>query len=174
MMEPVARPFPLRSALARGGALFLLWILLGRVGPADLVVGVVAAALATWLSLRLMPPRRRVSSLSGAVLFAAHFIRRSLSAGIDVARRVLDPKLPIAPGVARVTCRIPAGAGRQAFRACISLQPGTLPLADGTADMEMHLLDRTAPVAADFAADERLFLAAAGGAGAAHGGGRGV
>ena len=92
------------------------------------------------------------------------FPRQSLIAGIDVARRALDPRLPLCPGFVTVSPRLPPGTPRDAFYALASLMPGTLPAdtnEDGT--LLVHCLDTGQPVAAQIAADEELFAQALGG-----------
>ena len=82
-----------RAVLLRGAAFFGFWVVLIGVGPADLAAGVVAAAAATWASLRLAPPgagRVRFSALPG---FTLRFLWQSVIAGWDVARRAFDPRL---------------------------------------------------------------------------------
>jgi multicomponent Na+:H+ antiporter subunit E len=66
-------------------------------------------------------------------------------AGVDVARRALDPRLPLRPGFVTYAPRLPPGGARDAFCALASLMPGTLPAdtnEDGT--LLVHCLDRTA------------------------------
>jgi hypothetical protein len=103
------------TALARFLGLAALWIVLIRsVQPADLAVGALTAAAATWVSLRFLPPD------AGRVKFAAlaarlpRFLWQSVVAGIDVARRALAPGMPLRTGfsrIARVSC-----AARRATR----------------------------------------------------------
>ena len=119
---------------------------------------------ATWTSLRLLPPGRwRVSPL-GLARLALRFPRQSVMAGVDVARRALDPRLPLRPGFVTYRRGLPPGPARDAFCALASLLPGTLPVGtneDGT--LLVHCLDVEQPVAAQLAAEEALFVRALGG-----------
>jgi multicomponent Na+:H+ antiporter subunit E len=84
-------------------------------------------------------------------------------AGIDVARRAFDPRLPLRPGFVTVPTRLPPGTPRDAFCAFASLQPGTLPVdtnEDGT--LLVHCLDIGQPVAEQMVADEEGFARALG------------
>jgi multicomponent Na+:H+ antiporter subunit E len=77
----------LSAALARGAAFLVLWVVLIGAQSEDLAVGLVAAAAATWASLRLLPVgalRVRWAPLPGVAL---RFLWQSVRAGIDVARR---------------------------------------------------------------------------------------
>lgn len=149
------------TALARFVGLFALWIVLIRSAqPADLVVGALTAVAATWTSLRLLPPA------AGRVKFAAlaarspRFLWQSVLAGIDVARRALDPRLPLATGLVTYRTELPRGQARNTFATITSLLPGTVPLADEDSGIVYHCLDTAQPVAEQLATDERVYAKA--------------
>jgi len=168
MPEPTGRrAVPMWAALVRGAGFFGAWLLLARLTDfawADLAVGLLAAALATWASLRLLPPgpaRLRYRALPRLV---ARFLWQSLVAGLDVARRVFDPRLPIKPGYLAYPVRIPDGPRRAAFGAFTSLMPGTLPVGtDRDGSLVYHCLDLEQPIAASLARDEALVADVQGG-----------
>ena len=168
MPEAVARRGSwVRAALLRGAGFFGSWLLLARPTDfawVDLGVGLVAAGLATWASLRLLPPgpaRLRYRALPRLV---ARFLWQSLVAGLDVARRVFDPRLPIKPGHLTYPVRIPDGPRRAAFGAFTSLMPGTLPIGtDRDGALVYHCLDLDQPIAAGLARDEAVVAAVQGG-----------
>ena len=61
-------------------------------------------------------------------------------------------------------CVCPPGGKRSAFCALSSLMPGTLPTGtDEQGALLVHCLDMSQPVAANLAAEERLFIRAFGG-----------
>jgi multicomponent Na+:H+ antiporter subunit E len=136
----------------------LIWVTLAGMGWADLLIGAIAVALATAASLKLLPPSANSLSPLGVLAFSIDFVRSSIVAGFDVARRAFDPRLPIHPGFVTCSCSIDAGAERDAYRAAMSLQPGTLPVADlGQAGFVIHCLDTREPVQQSFARSEVLF-----------------
>ena len=115
------------AALARWAGFLCLWLVIFGTAAPDLVVGAATAAAATWTSLRLLPPvgaRLRPVALAR---FGVRFFWQSAIAGADVARRALDPALPLRPGFARCPTRLAPGSTRDAFCALSSLLPGTLP-----------------------------------------------
>jgi multicomponent Na+:H+ antiporter subunit E len=132
-------------------------------GGADLPVGAAAAAAAAWTSLRLLPPggsRVRPIALAALVL---RLLRQSIVSGTDVARRALDPSLPLRPGFIAYPLRLPDGGARGAFCALSSLMPGTLPAGtDSNGALLVHCLDVSQPVSRALAMEEALFMRAAG------------
>ncbi len=153
-----------RGVLMRGLGFFALWLALGA-GTAlpDLLMGALAAALAARASLRLLPPGGARLRPLAALSLAARTLRDSLLAGLDIAARAFDPRLPLRPGIVAVPLATPPGPGRDAFRLLSSLQPGTLPAgADAQGRLLVHALDTALPVAAEARATEARFAAAAG------------
>lgn len=159
-----------RAALARGAGLFGFWLLLARPGgdagltadwtsglAADLLVGLLATAAATWVSLRLLPPTPGRLRWSALLRFALHFLWQSVVSGVDVARRAFALSLPLKVGFLAYPLRLPTETGRAAFGAVTSLMPGTLPVGTDADDaLVYHCLDLEQPVAANLARDEAL------------------
>lgn len=165
MTQPA--PIPgnrVRSALTRGAGFLAFWVVLIGTAWADLAAGVVAAALATWASVWLLPPGSwRVRPLA-LLAFAPRFIWESLVAGGDVALRALDPRLPIRPGFVRYPLGLPRGPARNAFTAISSLLPGTVPAGDDGESVLYHCLDMEQPVMEQLAANEAALAPALDGA----------
>jgi multicomponent Na+:H+ antiporter subunit E len=154
-----------RSAVARAVGLFVLWLILTGGNAADLVAGAVAALAATWASLLLLPPgTSRVRPLALGQ-FALRFLRQSLIAGVDVARRALDPRLPLTPGFVHYPVGLPPGPARNMFTTLMSLLPGSVPIgADASGGLLIHCLDVEQPIAAQLAAEETHFARVTGAA----------
>ena len=129
----------------------------------DLPIGLIAAAAATWTSLRLLPVVKVKVRLLSLATFVLHFLRQSVSSGIEVAWRAFDPRLPINPGFVVHPCRLRSAGSRSAFCALSSLLPGTLPTGtDEAGALVVHCLDVGQPVAANLAAEDALFSRAIG------------
>jgi multicomponent Na+:H+ antiporter subunit E len=144
-----------RTIVLRWVAYLALWVALIGLDPLDLVVGALAAVVATRVSLRLLPPGShpaRLAALPGLVL---RFIVHSVSAGIDVARRAFSPTVPLQPGFFQYRTGYSRGPARNAFASISSLLPGTLAVHDDTRGLLYHCLDVTQPVADELAAQER-------------------
>jgi multicomponent Na+:H+ antiporter subunit E len=145
----------IRAIAWRGAAYLGLWIILIGFDPLDLAVGVLAAAAATWVSLRLLAPGTHPVRLAALPRFALVFLGQSVSAGIDVARRAFALRVPLQPGFVLYSTRYRRGSpARNAFASLSSLFPGTVAVRDGEEGLLYHCLDVGQPVAAELAAAE--------------------
>ncbi|MCK1512662.1 Na+/H+ antiporter subunit E [Bradyrhizobium sp. 190] len=164
--EPrVNGPGTLGSAISRAAGFFGFWLVLTGADADDLAAGLFAAVAATWASLRLMPAQQWSLRPIKLAEFALHFLRQSIAAGIDVALRALDPRLPLRPDFVVYQTRLPPGTRRDTFCAIMSLLPGTLPCGPAAGNgLNIHCLDVTQPVVEQLAAEEALCVQALGGA----------
>ena len=86
-------------------------------------------------------------------------------AGADVARRALDPHLPLHPGFIVYPVGLLPGPSRNMFATLMSLLPGTVPTgADAEGRLLIHCLDVDQPVGAQLTAEEEHFARAIGSA----------
>jgi len=144
----------LRASRVRAPGFLALWLILSGFESRDLVIGVPVAILATWTSLRLLPSRPgRLHPLALTAL-VFRFLYQSVVAGIDVARRALDPRLPLRTGFVTYRTRLPPGPARNAFAALTSLLPGTVPVGDENGCLLYHCLDTEQPVESQLQAEE--------------------
>ncbi|RZU99733.1 Na+/H+ antiporter subunit E [Spiribacter vilamensis] len=130
----------LRNAiLLRGMLLGTLWLVLSGFAPSGLVIGLPAVAAAIGLSVRLLPPATGRRPWWALPLIPG-FIWRSLLGGLDVARRALDPRMPLSPGWRTLPRGLPAG-GSFLIGTQYSLMPGTLVAGTRQGQYLVHLLD---------------------------------
>lgn len=106
-------------------AAFVWWVLVEGEGGGWLLATLVPVG-AVFVSLRLVPVIPWRVHPIGLLRFVPFFIAQSMAGGIDVARRALDPRLPVAPGFMVYPVRLPPGAARLFLTGTISLLPGTL------------------------------------------------
>lgn len=144
----------MHTAVLRGACFLALWVVLIGLDPLDLAVGVVTAAAATWTSLRLLRPGSHRLRLAALPRLALRFLWQSVVAGVDVARRAFDPRLPLKTGFVVYRTRYPRGPSRNAFASLTSLLPGTVPAEDDAQGLHYHCLDVGQPVAEQLAAEE--------------------
>lgn len=145
----------MRTAIVRGAGFLVLWVVLIGLDPTDAVVGVFTAAAATWVSLRLLPPGSHRLRLAALPRLALRFLWQSVIAGVDVARRAFDPRMPLKTGFVLYPTRYPRGPGRNAFASMTSLLPGTVPAEDDAQGLLYHCLDVEQPIAEQLASEEQ-------------------
>jgi multicomponent Na+:H+ antiporter subunit E len=119
----------------------LLWLVLVGTDPVSWIVGVPAVLLASYAAARL-------STLVGAdprplrlIAFVPFFVWESVLGGVDVARRVLAPRLRIDPALVSYRPRLKDPAAQVVFLDTISLLPGTLSADIRNGLVQVHALD---------------------------------
>jgi len=153
----------LTAVIVRALGFLGFWLVLAGAHVQDLPAVVVAVFAATWTSLRLLPPGRWRPRPVEVARLALRFFRQSVIAGADVARRALDPRLPLQPGFVVYPVRLPAGPERNTFCALTSQVPGTVPCGPAAnGGLLVHCLDVSQPVVAELAAEERRLVVALG------------
>ena len=160
-MSSGAADVPRFAALWRGAGFLLLWlVLMQTTKPADLAIGASASLAATWVSLRLLPPAAGCVRFRRLLALLPHFLKESVLAGIDVARRAFTPRLPLRPGFVTCPLAFPPGFARNSFAAITSLLPGSVPADEGEGGLIYHCLDTAAPVVEQLWKEERLLARA--------------
>src|SRR5262249_49807007 len=148
--------------LSRATPLLLLWLVLAGPDLVDLPAGLVAVFAATLASLRLLPPDPSRVSPAAVARLALRFLYQSVVAGMDVARRALDPHLPLRPGFVTYPVRFPPGAARNTFTSLTSLLPGTVPAGEKSGALVYPCLDIDQPVVSQLTAEEGALARALG------------
>lgn len=151
----------LGAALSRGSVIYLLWqVLMQSAKPGDLAMGLLATAIATWISLSLFKPESGRFRYGKLLALFPHFVWVSVLAGLDAARRAFDPRLPLQPGFVSCPLDFPPGLARNTFATFTSLMPGTVPIGETDDDLIYHCLDTSQPVLEQLWNEERLLAKA--------------
>ncbi|MDP2922063.1 MAG: Na+/H+ antiporter subunit E [Candidatus Omnitrophota bacterium] len=113
---------------------FIVWSLL--TWPLDfqhLIVGLAVAAFVAFITGDLFTPSlqagtgfSRITRYLWLCYYVPMFLWECLKANIDVALRVLNPKLPINPGIVKVKTTLKSDTGLTFLANSITLTPGTL------------------------------------------------
>jgi len=113
--------------------LFLLWLLLtDTFNGAEVLIGAVCSLLIsaftyvafTEKGLSNLNPKR----MFWLIVYIPYFFWEMTKANLDVAYRVISPKLPIKPGIVMVKTKMKSDIGKIAVANSITLTPGTLTL----------------------------------------------
>lgn len=139
--------------------LLLVWWALTEGDLSGIGFGLVIATLATLVSVYIFPPGTRRIRMVPFLLFVVFFMARSVTAGIDVSRRLLSPSLPTNPGYLSFDLNLPEGGPRWLLANTLSLMPGTLSVDLDGARIDLHCLDTCDPVEDDVRTVERKVAA---------------
>lgn len=138
-------------AIAGRAVLFAgAWLALTRGDTSAWPLAALAVIAAVAASMAVMPPAGTPVRWRRTPGFLAFFLWQALLGGVDVARRALDPRLPIRPGFLRHASGLPHGAARLLLAWTVSLLPGTVSVELTPDGLEVHALD------VGSGADERL------------------
>lgn len=151
--------------VSTGVALLLVYLALtGNLQPANIVVGAVIAAVVTALirpAPRAMDLRRLPRALWATVRYIALLGADVVKSGFAVARIVLDPALPIRPGIIAVPSGCTSELAQALSAHALSITPGEVVIGiDDAGTLYTHCLDAThsAEIIADLQALRRNLL----------------
>ncbi len=134
--------------LIRSSLLFGLWLLLsGEAKGLLLGLGLASALLAAGITTRMDAVDGEGRSFIpgiGILAFWAWLTGQVVRANLDVAQRVLSPRLPISPRVFRVRTSQATDLGRVTFANAITLTPGTVSIDLRRNEIEVHALSQEA------------------------------
>lgn len=134
------------------------WILLGG-SMGGWLIGLVAIPGAAFAS-SLLGPSTPLRLRPGPILrFVLSFLIESLRSGADVARRALDPRLPLDPGFVDFSMRLRDDTSRVLLAATVTMLPGTITAKIRADSLVIHTVDTKMPVEARVRRTERLIAA---------------
>lgn len=111
-------------------------IVLTGVGLSLFLALVLCRSCSVFAEMRITP-----KSLIYTVWYLLFFLWELIKSNLDVARRVLSPRLPINPGIIKVTTRLKSPMGRMILANSISLTPGTFTVDVRGEDFYIHWID---------------------------------
>ena len=148
-----------RAILLRILIFALLWLALTGGAASAWIDGAVAAVAAGALSVGLYPVDRQGVQIWRAALFAPTLLARGFLGGLDVARRAIDPRMPVKPGWIRFRLGNLNDEANALLGGVISILPGTLSAGPQDRQMDVHVLNSSGFDLAELATEERRVLA---------------
>lgn len=129
----------------------VLWLLLSNslswqvilVGVGVSVVLTIVYAGARYAMLGKMTPSAAV--IRAFVQYIPVFLRELIKSNLDVAFRVINPSLPIKPGIVEVKTKLKSPIGRLVLANSITLTPGTLTVETKDDSLFIHWIDVSSP-----------------------------
>ena len=123
-------------------ALFIWFLLTYPFDAQELIAGGIAALVIILIPLPgiavLGEIRWTPKALIYGIAYLFYFLWQLIKANIDVAFRVLHPRLPIEPGIVRVKTHLKTRLGRFLLANSITLTPGTITLETDGDDFYVH------------------------------------
>ena len=141
--EPRQRRFVVASVM-----LLIVWLLLvGNLSGSEILVGFLVAVFTAWLSSNHLA---FIDNIKFRWLMPWHILRyllvfvvALLRANMDMARRVLSPRLPINPALVEVRTQLSSSLGKLVLANSITLTPGTLTVDVVGDHLQVHWVDST-------------------------------
>ena len=141
-----ASPYPISDFILRSGLLAFLWWIISGGANDSWLVGLPVVLVAAHLSVTLKAKQTQRVHLIPLLRFIPFFLYESVCGGIDVTRRVYAPRLPLHPALLIYPLRLPEGVAQVFFANSVSLLPGTLCTHIKDHALQIHVLDKTAPI----------------------------
>ena len=126
--------------------LFLVWIALtDSLDPQELSIGLLVALLISCMfpsisgkdTKKWLQPKRYWYLF----IYIFYFTWQMIKSNLDVAKRVVDPKLPINPGIVKVKTKLKSDIAKLALANSITLTPGTLTIDVSGQYFYIHWID---------------------------------
>lgn len=117
------------------------WLVLsGHYTPLYIGLGLVSAAIVTWLNRHDDLVSDVVRALPGLLMYTPWLLWQIAQSNLQVARVVLDPRLPIDPVVVRVRTVMRRDLAIATFANSITLTPGTVTVDIDGDELVVHAL----------------------------------
>ncbi len=127
--------------------LFLLWMMfVASLDPQEIVTGLFVAFFTSLITGSVIAGKEPLKWLSPKrwfyfFLFALYFIKELTLANLDVAYRVIHPRLPINPGIVRVKTKLKTPIAKLVLANSITMTPGTITVDVHGDTLYIHWID---------------------------------
>ena len=139
-LNPFQRTATIVLIAAALTGIYALWA--GSPAPGDLaVIGVAALVVAALFASARRLPRITPRRIVYAIGYLFYLLGAILRSNIDVALRVVRPRIPIDPGIVSVQTRLRSPMGRTVLANSITLTPGTLSVEIRGDTLFIHWID---------------------------------
>lgn len=139
---------PIRYSVALGLVLFSIWLLWsGHYTPLMIAFGVISCSGVVCLAGRMQIVDEEGVPVQLGIkpfLYGIWLLKEIVQANLDVARRILNPRLPICPQMIRIKSSQQGEVGRVIFANSITLTPGTVSVDVDGDEVVVHALTKEA------------------------------
>ncbi len=110
--------------------LMFFWILFTSLDIQEIIAGLITSLLIVIATIKLEPIlydlQLTPKSLLFSIIYLFVFLAELIKSNIDVAFRVINPKLPIKPGIVKVRTKLKSKIGKTILANSITITPGTM------------------------------------------------
>jgi multicomponent Na+:H+ antiporter subunit E len=125
--------------------LFVLWLLLAGTDTQEIILGAGVSLLISLLFSRQLSLygefRFSLKALLYSIIYIFVFLTALIKSNLDVAFRVIQPVIPINPGIVHVKTKLKSPLARLVLANSITLTPGTLTVETSGEDFYIHWID---------------------------------
>jgi multicomponent Na+:H+ antiporter subunit E len=125
--------------------MFIIWILMAGFDVQELIVGAAVSIILSVILANYVQFSFGFTIIPKLLLFIVLYIPiliiELIKANLDVAKRVLNPKLPIRPGIVKVPTEIKSDIGKLVLANSITLTPGTISIDADSENVYIHWID---------------------------------
>ncbi len=125
--------------------LFVIYLLLAGFSLYEMALGAIVSAVLTLILVKFVDFRIDISLPVKLVkfifIYLPVFMWKLVLANLDVARRVLSPKIPLNPGIVKVPTALKGDFGKLTLANSITLTPGTLSIDIEDDYLYIHTVD---------------------------------
>ena len=128
-------------------SLLIVWIFLAGTSQQEIIIGIIVSLLLTIIffskgtifsEFNLNP-----KAIFYFIIYIFVFLWELVKSSFDVASRVVQPTIPINPGIVKVKTKLKSKLGRTILANSITLTPGTLTVETNGEDYYIHWIDVT-------------------------------
>ena len=122
--------------------LFIVWIgLTNSLDYQELIVGLIVSIVIVYFFTKSKEKINLFYEIKKYIVFAPLFIKNLIKSNIAIAKIVLDPKLPINPGIVKLQTTLRDDFDKLLLANAITLTPGTITMDLDGEDIYIHILD---------------------------------
>lgn len=134
--------------------IYLLWLAIAGINVSEMILGGVVALILSYILADYVNAALTAGTIVKTILFIGLYIPtliiELIKANLDVAKRVLDPKLPLHPGFVKIPTDIKSDVGKLTLANSITLTPGTLSIDADEDNIYIHWIDVKGESKADY------------------------
>ena len=122
--------------------LFIVWIgLTNSLHYQELIVGIIVSIVIVYFFTKSKEKINLFDEINKYIRFTPLFIKNLIKSNIAIAKIVLDPKLPINPGIIKLQTTLANDFDKLLLANAITLTPGTITMDLENNDIYIHVLD---------------------------------